>query len=152
MVVMFLQRELATAIDVTVKLYYKGVLDPSFNSPSRMQEFMEKAMDQVRKENFNAFLKHLFIYNPILGNKFLEQVYMHYDMFSEPKMLIEKFQMLVTSYVSSKQTFKWFKRWNQPVVAREATKFPKQGFLDAICAKWFQKATFQFQVGSHYSN
>jgi hypothetical protein len=78
---------------------------------------------------------------------------MHYDMFSELEMLIEKLQMLVTSYVSSEQKVKWLKQRNQPVGVREATKFPKQGFLDAVCAKWFQKVTFWFQVGStHYSN
>jgi hypothetical protein len=46
-------------------------------------------------------------------------------MSSEPKMFIEKLQMLITSYVSSEQKVKWFKQWNQPVVAREVTKFPK---------------------------
>jgi hypothetical protein len=34
---------------------------------------------------------------------------MHYDMCSESKMLTEKMQMLVTSYVSNEQKVKWFK-------------------------------------------
>ncbi len=98
---------------------------------------MEKAKDKVRKENFNAFFKHLFVYNSILGNKFLEQVQMHYDMFSKLEIIIQKLQMLVTSYVNSKQKVKWLKQWNEPIVAKEATKFPKQEFLNEICAKWF---------------
>lgn len=61
--------------------------------------------------------------------------------------------MLVTSCVSSEQKVKWLKQWNQPLVTKEATKFPKQGFSNVVCAKWHQKTTFQFQVGSTpYSN
>jgi hypothetical protein len=37
-----------------------------------MQELMEKAMDSVRKENYNAFLKHLLICDPIFREEFLE--------------------------------------------------------------------------------
>jgi hypothetical protein len=37
---------------------------------------------------------------------------MHYAMSSELKMLIEKLQMLVTSYVSNEQKVKWLKQWN----------------------------------------
>jgi hypothetical protein len=66
-------------------------------------------MDQMRKENYSAFLKHLPICDPILGKEFLKQVHMHYEMSFEPNMLTKKLQMLVTSYVSSKQKVKWFK-------------------------------------------
>jgi hypothetical protein len=69
---MFLKRKLDIVVNVAMKLYYEEVLDPTLPSPSRMQEFMEKAMDQVRKENYNAFLKHLLICDPIFGKKFLE--------------------------------------------------------------------------------
>jgi hypothetical protein len=65
---------MSVSVYVAVKLYYEEVLDPSLSSPSRMQELMEKVMDQVQKENFRAFLKHLPIYDPILGDEFLEQV------------------------------------------------------------------------------
>lgn len=77
---MFMQWELTIDVDVMMKLYYEKVIDLTFPSPSRMQELMEKAMDQVRKENYNAFLKHLPICDPIFGKEFLEQVQMHYDM------------------------------------------------------------------------
>jgi hypothetical protein len=33
---------------------------------------MEKAMDQVKTESFIAFLKHLRVYGPILGEEFFE--------------------------------------------------------------------------------
>jgi hypothetical protein len=46
-----------------MKLYCEEVFDPSFLSPSRMEELMEKAMNQVKKENFNAFWKHLHVCN-----------------------------------------------------------------------------------------
>ncbi len=54
---------------------------------------MEKAMDQVRKENFNVVFKHLHVYGPILGEEFLEQVQMHYDMSFKLEMLTKKLQM-----------------------------------------------------------
>lgn len=123
-------------VDVVMKLYYEEVLDPSFHSPSKMQELMEKTMNQVRKQNFSAFLKHLFVCNPIIGDKFLKEVQMHYDMSFELEVLAEKIQMLVTSCVSNEQKVKWFKKWNQLAIAREVTKFPKQGFLDVVCVKW----------------
>lgn len=116
---MFLQQELTIDHDVVMKLYYEEVLDLALPSPSRMQELMEKAMDQVRKENYSDFLKCLPICDPIFGKEFLEQVQMHYDMCSESKMLTEKMQMLVTSYVSNEQKVKWFKQWNQSTVAKE---------------------------------
>jgi hypothetical protein len=50
-----------------------------------MHELMEKAMEQVyHKENYNAFLKHLLVCDPTLGDAFLEQVLTHYDMNFEP--------------------------------------------------------------------
>jgi hypothetical protein len=73
-----------------------------------MHELMEKAMEQVcHKENYNAFLKHLLVCDPTLGDAFLEQVLTHYDMNFEPKMLTKKLQLLVTSCVRSEQKVKW---------------------------------------------
>ncbi len=63
----------------------------------------------MRKDNYGAFLKHFLVYNPILGEEFLEQIKMHFDMSSKPKMLIEKLQMLITSYVNYEQKVKWLK-------------------------------------------
>jgi hypothetical protein len=73
-----------------------------------MHELMEKAMEQVCcKENYNAFLKHLLVCDPALGDAFLEQVLTHYDMNSKLEMLTKKLQLLVTSCVSSEQKVKW---------------------------------------------
>jgi hypothetical protein len=66
------------------------------------------------------------------------------------EMLTKKLQMLVTSCVSNEQKVKWFKQWNQLTFARGPTKFLKQRFLDAICAKWLQKVTFGFRWAPHY--
>jgi hypothetical protein len=88
--------------------YYEKNLDPLLQSPTRIHELMEKAMEQVCcKENYNVFLKHLLVCDLALGDAFLEQVLTHYDMNSKPKMLIEKLQLLVTSCVSSEQKVKW---------------------------------------------
>ncbi len=73
-----------------------------------MHGLMEKATEQVcRKDNYNALLKHLPVCDLTLGDAFLEQVQTHYDMNSKPKLLIEKLQLLVTSYVSNEQRVKW---------------------------------------------
>jgi hypothetical protein len=45
-----------------------------------MQMFMEKAMEQIMKENLTAFTKHLLVYDPSLGLEFLQQIQIHYDM------------------------------------------------------------------------
>ncbi len=125
MVIMFLQWQLAIVVNVVMKLYYKEVLDPTFNYASKMQELMKKTMDQVRTQNYNAFLKHLHICNPILGHILCEQ----------------QTKGQVVQVVES------------PAIAKEVTKFSKQGFFDAICGKWLQKAIFWFQASStHYSN
>lgn len=56
-------------------------------------------------------------------------VQLHYDMNTNLEMLIEKFQMLVSAYVSNKQKSLWLKHWNQFEVLFESQKFPKHGFL-----------------------
>ncbi len=64
-------------------------------------------MEQVcRKENYNAFLKHLLVCDLALGDAFLEQVLTHYDMNFELEMLIKRLQLLVTSCVNSEQKVK----------------------------------------------
>jgi hypothetical protein len=41
------------------------------------------------------------------------------------------------------------KLWNQFGVLREATKFPKHGFLDGTFDKWLYKMTFWSQVNAY---
>jgi hypothetical protein len=87
-------------------------------------------------------MKHLPIYDLALGPEFLKQIQVHYDMNSEPKMFIEKLQMLASTQVSNEQKVSWLKLWNQFGVLKEAMKFPKQGFSDGTFDKWLHKATF----------
>jgi hypothetical protein len=59
-------------IDIVVKLYYEKVLDEKFKSTSGLHAFMDKAMDQVQKDHTSTFTKHLSVYNPTFGPKFLK--------------------------------------------------------------------------------
>ncbi len=56
-------------------------------------------------------------------------------------MLTKKLQMLAFAYVTNEHVY-WLKLWNQSGVLKEATKFPKQGFLDGTFDKWLHKTTF----------
>jgi hypothetical protein len=91
---------------------------------------MERAMEQVRKDHYLAFCKHLPICDPFLGVNFLREIQVHYDMNSKLKMLTKKFQMFAYSCVSAKQKFLWLKMWNGFVVLWEAKKFPMPRFFD----------------------
>jgi hypothetical protein len=75
---------------MAIKLYYEEVLDEKPRSPSKLQALTNKVMDKVRKDHTFAFTKHLPIYNPSLGPKFLKQIQVHYDMNLETKMLTKK--------------------------------------------------------------
>jgi hypothetical protein len=66
------QHELLVAIDIIVKLYSKEVLNEKLRSASRLHAFMDKTMDQVWKDHTSAFMKHLLVYNLILGPEFLK--------------------------------------------------------------------------------
>jgi hypothetical protein len=69
-----LQRELAIAIDMVVKLYCGNVPHEGDKSPTKMQKLIEKAMEQMRKEHYLAFYKHLLVCNPSLGIEFLQEI------------------------------------------------------------------------------
>jgi hypothetical protein len=51
---------------------------------------MDTVMDQVWKDHTFAFIKHLLVYNPAFGPKFLKHILVHYDMNLKPKMLTKK--------------------------------------------------------------
>jgi hypothetical protein len=59
-------------------------------------------MEEVCKDHYFAFYKHFPMCDLALGPIFLKEIQIHYDMNSNPKMLMEKLQMFVSSYVSSK--------------------------------------------------
>jgi hypothetical protein len=68
---------------VVVKLYYEEVLDPAKRSTTKVQEHMENAMEQVKKDHYSAFYKHLLVYDQALGFDFIKEIQVHYDMNSE---------------------------------------------------------------------
>jgi len=98
-----LQKELIVVIDMALKLYCEDIPQEGDKSPVKMQEFIEKAMEHVRKEHYLAFCKHFPIYDPSLGTKFLQEIQAHYDNNLEFKMLTKKFQMFVYFAVSKEQ-------------------------------------------------
>ncbi len=55
---------------MAVKFYYAEVLDEKLKPPSRLQAFMDKAMDHVQKDHTSTFTKHLSICNLIFGPEF----------------------------------------------------------------------------------
>ncbi len=78
-----------------------------------------KAMDSVQKEYMIAFHKRLHVCDPALAPKFFQQIHVHYNMNPNPKMMIEKLQLLVSSQMSNEQKVSWLKQWNQSPVFRE---------------------------------
>jgi hypothetical protein len=57
---------------------------------------MEKAMEQVRKEHYLTFCKHLLVCDPGLWIEFLQEIQAHYDNNLEPEMFIEELRCLCT--------------------------------------------------------
>ncbi len=58
-------------------------------------------MDHIQKVHTSAFTKHLLVCDLAIGFEFLKQIQVNYDMDSEPKLFIEKLQMLVSAQVSN---------------------------------------------------
>ncbi len=111
-----------------------------------MASLSNKAMENVQKEHMTMFHKRLPVCDLALGPKILQQVWVHYNMNPNPKMMIEKLQLLVSLQVNNEQKVSWLKQWNQSSVLKEAQKFPKVKLSNAIFEKWLHKATFWFQV------
>jgi hypothetical protein len=58
--------------------------------PIKLKEHMERAIDQVKKDHYSTFCKHLLIFDLALCPNFLKEIQVYYDMNSEPKMLTKK--------------------------------------------------------------
>ncbi len=69
-----LQKELVVAINMAIKLYYENVPQEGDRSPTKMHKLIEKTMEQMRKEHYLAFRKHLHVCNPNLGIEFLQEI------------------------------------------------------------------------------
>jgi hypothetical protein len=74
---------------MVVKFYYEKVPQEGDTFPTKLQELMEKAMEQVRKEHYLAFYKHMTICDHALGPKFLQEIQAHYNNL-ELEMLTKK--------------------------------------------------------------
>jgi hypothetical protein len=63
---------------------------------------MDRAMEQVRKDHYSTFCKHLLVCDISMGSDFLKEIHVHYDMNLQLEMLTKKLQMFTYSYVSIK--------------------------------------------------
>jgi hypothetical protein len=75
-------------------MYYEEFPLKANRSPIKLKEWMEKAMEQVKKDHYFVFCKHLFVCNLAFGMNFLKEIQVHYNMNFEPEMFIEKLQSL----------------------------------------------------------
>jgi len=79
-----LQRELAFVTYIVIELYCEEVPREGDKSLVKLHELMEKAMEQVKKEYYLTFYKHLLVCDPALRQKFLQEIQAHYDNYPEP--------------------------------------------------------------------
>jgi hypothetical protein len=56
--------EISIIGDVTIKLYYEEFLKGGEHSLIKFNECMERAMDQVKKDHYFSFYKHLHVCDP----------------------------------------------------------------------------------------
>ncbi len=85
-----LQKELVRVVDMVVRLYCEDLPQEGDRYPTKMQELIEKAMDQVRKGHYLVFCKHLHVCDLGLGIKFLLEIQTHHDNNPKVEMFIEK--------------------------------------------------------------
>jgi hypothetical protein len=71
-------------------MYYEEFPPEANCSPVKLKEQMDKAMEEVRKDHYFVFCKHLPIYNPTLCIDFLKEIQVHYDMNSKSEMFTKK--------------------------------------------------------------
>jgi hypothetical protein len=69
-----LQREISTIVDVVVKFFYEKIFDNGKRSTIKLQEWMERVMDQVCKDHYFEFCKHLPMCDLGLGPNFLKGI------------------------------------------------------------------------------
>ncbi len=61
-------------IDITHCLYYADVLDPIIQNSEMLASLSNEAMESVQKEHMTSFHKRLFVCDPALSTKFLQQI------------------------------------------------------------------------------
>ncbi len=73
------------------------VLDLIFRALEMLASLSNKAMKSVQKEHMTTFHKRLPVCDLVLGAEFLQEVQVHYNMNLDPKMMIEKLQLFMSS-------------------------------------------------------
>ncbi len=68
---------------MAIKLYFEQAPREGDKSPIKLHELMEKAMEQVKKEYYLTFYKHLLVCDLALRPKFLQEIQAHYDNYLE---------------------------------------------------------------------
>ncbi len=86
-----------------MKIYYENIPTSGERSIIEFQKQMERTMEQVHKDHYFVFCKHLSMCDPTWGLGFLKEIQTHYNMNSKPEMLIKKLQLMVYLCVSSNQ-------------------------------------------------
>jgi len=69
---------------MVIKLYCEEVPWEGDKSPVKLHELMEKVMEQVKKEYYLTFYKHLLVCDLVLRPKFSQEIQAHYDNYPEP--------------------------------------------------------------------
>jgi hypothetical protein len=59
---------------MAIKLYCEEVPQEGDISLAKLQIFMEKVMEQMRKEHYSTFCKHFTICDRAFGPKFLQEI------------------------------------------------------------------------------
>jgi hypothetical protein len=71
-------------------MYYEEFPLEADRSSIKLKEWMEKKMEQAKKDHYFAFCKHFHVCDLALGKNFFKQIQVHYDMNSELEMLTKK--------------------------------------------------------------
>ncbi len=94
-----MEHKISIARNVTIKLYYEEFTKGGEHSPIKLKEWKEKAMEQVKKDHYFKFCKHLPMCDLAFPD-FFKAIHIHYDMNFDLEMLMEKLQILTYNCVS----------------------------------------------------
>ncbi len=75
-----LQCEIYASTNVDIKLYYEKMPKNWEHFQVKLQKWMEKVMEQVWKDEYFAFCKHMLVCDFMFGHDFLKEIQLHYNM------------------------------------------------------------------------
>jgi hypothetical protein len=96
-----------------IELYCEKVLEEGGKSCKATIIDLEKAMEQVRKEHYLTFYKHLLDCDIAFGLEFLWEIQTHYDNNPKLEMLTKKLQMFTYFSMSKEQKVIWLRQQNE---------------------------------------